>query len=464
MQVVIDIKENKHLFYQWKQDKNLYFISNDTIRLDYDTRILKTLWIEKIKKIKNNFALLIDEQDFVLACVDAIRCFPLFYKLDENILTITNSIEQKNESINQNQIQFFVQNFCTENQETLLNNWKQLQVGEYLFFDKLNNTIEISTYFSYKDFENISIKNLDDVYQYLISKIKNIVDINEACTFVVPLSGGYDSRAILCLLKEAGAKNIFTYTYGNKNADEKLIAQKVANKLQLPWIFIEYTDELLDVFFTSEWRRYAQYNHHFSSLPHEQDFFALHYLSQNNLIPKDAIFFPGYLGDYYAGSMYKDAYSIHNFKQKKESYLFWYLNNRGSKFIVNAVRSFEYFGYQWQLIWYDTILMPYFFDNLNGKEHKLFETFLMQYLFIKNGVDFYKTKPKKYKQFIKRFIPTIILELYQKYNANKPQNDAINSNLLSKKIINFDKHKKYPKSQYFNQIHAQYFLNLIKIK
>jgi hypothetical protein len=98
-------------------------------------------------------------------------------------------LNRKNESINQNQIQFFVQNFCTENQETLLNNWKQLQVGEYLFFDKRNNTIEISSYFSYKDFENISIKNLDDVYQYLISKIKNIVDkmkpVHLLCHFLV---------------------------------------------------------------------------------------------------------------------------------------------------------------------------------------------------------------------------------------------------------------------------------------
>lgn len=454
----INIHQYKDFFYQWKKKQNTYYISNEEIDLE-QTDDVETI-LNYIQNANTNFSLIVENEHFIFLCVDAIRSFPLFYQISKNRICITNRIKrEKTDEIDTSEKIFFIQNFCTQNERTLLKNWKQIQAGEYLLIDKKSQTFQTNFYINYANSKEVYLKNDEQVYEYMLQKMKKFVKNNEHKTFAIPLSGGYDSRSILCLLKDAGAKKITTYTYGNRFADEKKMAAKVAKKLNLPWIFIEYKSSLLDIFFNDVWQQYANNNHHYTSLPHEQDFFALYYLQQQKLIPENAIFLPGFLGDYFAGSMYKDEYSMKTYNNTiDEKYLNWYMRNRASKFIVNAVRSFEYFRQAWYLPLYDKHLMSYFFSKLDNNTSTNYENFLMHYIFKKHGVDYYKNKPSKIKNRWKRILPEKIVRKYQQYNATKPANNPINSSLLSKKISTFD-----PTcfGENINQIHAKYFLKKI---
>jgi asparagine synthase (glutamine-hydrolysing) len=464
MEIKLEINNIDKHFYSWNKSNYCYYISNNHLDIEHCAFDSLEQILDYVTSIEQSFSLIIHHEDFLFACVDAISAFPLFYKINTHEINITNNIlRNENDIINTKQVEFFKQHFCTENKNTLINSWKRLQIGEYFYYNKKENTYKIDSYLSIIK-NKYSKNNTINFYDLLLKKVEKLKQQFYDYTFVVPLSGGYDSRAVLCLLKDAGVQNIFTYTYGNINSEEKKIAEEVAKKLDVPWLFIEYDENLLQLFFTDVWKDYALNNHHFTSLPHEQDFFALHYLRQQQIVPHQSIFFPGFIGDYYAGSMFKDEHAIKYYsKELNQDYIFWYLNNRASKFIVNAVRSFEYFGYQWQLILYDIQLINYFFLQQKDTTFSQYEDLIFNNLFKNHCVDFKKSKPANIKHYLKKITPKKILQTYQKYNSTSIKNDPINANLISKKMTIFDTTLKQHKFRNFNNIHAIYFLKSIHI-
>lgn len=189
---------------------------------------------------------------------------------NENKITITDN-PINNHSYNKNAIADFEKIYCTQENETLLNNCHQLQAGEYAIINTTTQQFEIKTHYKHSSKAKLSanIDTLKQVENELIQKIKTI-SANK--TILVPLSGGYDSRYLVCLLKQNNITNVECFTYGRESY-EVLIAKNVAEKLNYKWHFIEYTDELLTtlqrtgIIITNS-------NHHYTSLPHEQDFFC----------------------------------------------------------------------------------------------------------------------------------------------------------------------------------------------
>ena len=72
----------------------------------------------------------------------------------------------------------------------------------------------------------------------MIKLLKNNKKANNRPIWV-PLSGGLDSRLILCKLHESGYKNLNSFSYGLKNNSESLIAKYVSKSLNINWKFIE---------------------------------------------------------------------------------------------------------------------------------------------------------------------------------------------------------------------------------
>jgi asparagine synthase (glutamine-hydrolysing) len=223
---------------------------------------------------------------------------------------------------------------------------------------------------------------------------------------VVPLSGGLDSRIIVAMLKRLGAEDVICFTYGKKGNREAEISRQVAEALGYRWYFVEYTKEkLYDGYHSRAISVYKIYSSNLTSLPHTQDFLAVKELKEEGKIPENAVFVPGHTGDMISGGhipLDYDQHQSYTFDKflidiLKKHYSLWKWNTtelgplfkdrvwksvgdipvysnescanaielfdfseRQAKYIVNSVRVYEFFGFQWRIPLWDVELIDFF--------------------------------------------------------------------------------------------------------
>lgn len=437
-------------------------------------------FLEKVNNLSGHFSVIIELESQLLAAVDLIRTFPLFYKQENKGFVISNQTENDGlyDAI---EIEHFKKMYCTLENNTLLQNWKQIQAGEYIVIDKSESKCTVKTYFHHFSEKEIVV-NSEDLKKKETKLIRQAIHYANNRTILIPLSGGYDSRYLLCLLLEHHYVNILCYTYGKKESYEVKTAEKIAQTLNIKWIFIEYTDELLSTFFTEKWKAYSATNHHFTSLPHEQDFFALHYLKENKLLPENVVVMNGFCQDIHAGSfitkeskfdlseiiLQKHQLHIHpvGYQNNWNSYQEWLIKNRISKFIVNSVHVYSFYNLdfylpfwqkEWIQFWYS---LPF--------EERVFEKYYINYLF--KGIfkkynvrlekpDFDQNKnSKRWKTLVKTILPERAVNSIKNSKIKNIKSDSNNTFFLYDTIFKFLKEKSAKKDYKINSIHAAYFL------
>lgn len=384
------------------------------------------------EEIKGFFSIVIKKDDQLYAAVDHIRSYPLFFGKDENNFYMSDSAEwvrKKVKDLEMDRIareEFQLAGYVTGN-DTLYPNVKQLQAGEFLIFN--NNEYEIGQYYNFDHSEPDQYnekelkKEINEIASETISKLINYAKGRQ---IVVPLSGGYDSRLIVTLLKKNRYENIITFTYGVRGNKEANYSQIVANSLGLKWYFVEYNEKI--------WKEWSEHKDNFDyqffcsnlvSVPHLQDCIAVKSLKDQGLIDDNAIFVPGHSGDMVAGShipsfVHTDLNKIYS-KNDLSEYLiekhynlikinhldmFLYKNrvlssvkvlteysaldfanecekfnwkNRQSKFICNSVRLYEFYGYDWWLPLWDKDFVR-FFEKLpiRLRNHKWYVSYVSE--------------------------------------------------------------------------------------
>src|SRR5690554_1599606 len=200
--------------------------------------------------------------------------------------------------------------------------------------------------------------------------------------WIIPLSGGYDSRVIVNYLYKLGVKNVICFSYGIKNNKQSEISQQVAEALGYEWHFIDYEEWTGKLQKTTLIEKYIDYAFNGCSASHLQDFTAVYALKQLNILKENDVFIPGHALDFITGSHLTESmqdiktlkdvipnikkhlsnlgYYSYNQKLKKHiiniiksinisynqipEYFNW--KERQSKFIVNSVRCYEFFGYE----------------------------------------------------------------------------------------------------------------------
>ncbi|MBB6461527.1 asparagine synthase C-terminal domain-containing protein [Flammeovirga kamogawensis] len=397
----IVLRNNKG--YAWENNNGLFYKSDESpvfpSAIDIDN--IEIL----INQITSSFSFVYENEDVIIACVDRIRSMPLFYYFDENNFIITDnttfldkeiSLELEGEFIDE----FKLTGFVTKN-NTLVKNLYQIEAGAYLVYNKRTHKCVIKQYFSFEREEYLPEKkesdyfnDLDNLYVNLAKKIKKQVG-DKQC--VVPLSGGYDSRLILYLLKEAGITNVVCFSYGIKSNYEKNISKKIADLFNFKWIFVEYSEGLwLNTLNSPKIKEYFDFSGNYTSLPHIQDFPAIEFLVSKKIIDYDSYIIPGHSYDFLAGShlnkkiinkkqfsneeinklIFEKHYSlvIQKYDHRKivninneildntEAFSIvdeWNWKERQSKFIVNSVRVYEFFDLKWLLPLWDKTLMDF---------------------------------------------------------------------------------------------------------
>lgn len=423
------------------------------------------------------FLILFSRNDTLFCITDAIRSFPLYYSVCSSgqVINVAERINSFNGgNVNHKTLlgEFKVLGYCTKN-NTLLESIYQAETASVYQFMK-GKQVEVKRYFDfeYRKSKCYEPKDLHKVHKLIFLDLLKYVGDRQV---VVPLSGGFDSRLIVYLLKELGKNNVFTFTYGKKNNHESKVSKSIADSLDFSWYFVEYTKELWLDFYHKREGKFDEY-FDYCSIPHVQDLLAVEYLKKNNIIADNAVFIPGHSADFLEGTHIppsifhsgKDVFTSTDFENiiKDKHYNLWknskyqcneisnYFNitssvssikreklielteswnyqERQSKFITNSINLYRKLGYEAFVPFWDKRLIDFWLSvSLEERNERKFylkyaEVYdyyyqvKMRNLDVSNAENF-KSKLKKSKYF------NLIKKLYiLLYNLNHRKTDYV---------------------------------------
>jgi asparagine synthase (glutamine-hydrolysing) len=414
-------------------------------------------WRDCLPGLNGFFALVCETEDRLIAAVDRVRSMPLFHGEHGNAVYVSDDAEWVRRQLGDTRMdpvardEFQLTGYVT-GADTLFPRVKQLQAGELLLVEarrarsravgdtQAAQSIDADTgsdtgtiISTGTGTDTSAVRQTSRYYRFLHAEpancdepalrrgleeaaagcIRRLTDYAAGRQIVIPLSGGYDSRLIATLLRQAGYPDIFTFTYGTRGNREAQYSRAVARALGLPWHFIEYSAAAWRHAWTAaepgqatEGGRYQAWASGLCSIPHIQDWLAVRMLSRTGRIAADSVFVPGHSGDFVAGSHIPAAAFDHSpidtgllvecilrrhywrsagkdgprphaavWKNRildraeagrvylpaelADAFEKWDWQERQAKFICNAVRIYEFFGHDWWMPLWDAEFMSF---------------------------------------------------------------------------------------------------------
>lgn len=403
----------------------------------------KTLSLFEIAKQLNGIFTIVEQTENSVSIIcDSVNYFPVFYSFQNNNWIIRDSwneiisYKKSFEANTRAYSEFLSAGFVLDN-ETLDKTIFKTKSSELLQLET-EGTITRKPYYYFlpTQFFKESFEGIHDATNVAFQNFgKRLIAYLNGRTAVVPLSGGYDSRLIVSVLKSLNYTNVICVTYGKMNK-EVPISKRVAETLGYTWYFIDY--EKLDISnFTKsqEFLDYASFSGNGFSMPYLQEFFAVKELKNQKLIPVDSVFLPGHSGDYLGGSYIEKTiktdlskaelpkhleskYFIFKKKTRKDSTTIqnriahtlqaydsntgiehfspiiedWDIKEKLSKYIFRSSNVFTYFGYEHYFPLWDKELVK-FFRNVPYEyriQKKLYDSVAERYYFSPQNIAFKK--------------------------------------------------------------------------
>ncbi len=297
--------------------------------------------------------------------------------------------------------------------------------------------------------------------------IESCPDVNN---WIVPLSGGHDSRLIINYLYRLGCKNVICFSYGDPSSKEAILSKKAAESLSFKWYFVEYSVSLISEIFSDDLlKRFVRFSFNGCCMPHLQDMPAILNLKDKGIISEKDVMVPGH-------TAFTEAENsrVKEIRKTKEALFYTYnryynsfkcdkinpsfinqLNNlllegdqdmnsfpeyfnwqeRQSKFINNSVRVYEFAGLRWRIpLWERSVID--FWQSLNFDDRikrsiffracdtKLFKEELKEVPVMDKF-----SKPKESRRKLYCFIPQILVSVLTRV-MNRKSDIAERTNLL----------------------------------
>ncbi len=369
-------------------------------------------FVSLLRELTGFFSIARVAQDSVLLAVDHVRSLPLFYGIHGTDVFVSDDAYWIQEQIGDKSVdklsatEFLLTRFVSGS-DTLSPFVKQIQAGEAIALTRTSEGIRKDSArfyeFGYVEpatepFEQLIIES----DAHLTAAFNRLIEYADGRTIVVPLGGGLDARLIVLMLKRAGYGNVVCFTYGRPGNWNSKISRKVALELGVPWKFIPYSNQAWRRWYESkEWEAYARFASNLSSTPHIQDWPAVWVMKERQLIPDDSIFVPGHMPipsdnshhlplewlradrigveelaikicDEYCtlqdwsrektiiqpkliGRIKKVLQSPTTLTPEQAIGYFdrWWWEGSETKFIINSLRVYEFWGYQWWLPLWD---------------------------------------------------------------------------------------------------------------
>ena len=392
--------------------------------------------------IRGNFSIIVKTDDYIVASVDCIRSVPLYYFVKNSTTFITDDVGylkrtgHKLKISNDSQLSVLMSGY-TLFEDTLYLGVKSFIPGQIFSYCSGGvNSYNINNFQTWFNSNNEArTKSLDlmcsEFNSVILEVMSNTIKSLEGRQVVVPLSGGYDSRLIVSLLKHYNYENVICFTYGMVDNFEAISAKKIADKLGYKWVFIDLNIKEQRYFYKSdEFSSYLKYADTIDSTPYYQGLFAVKYLKEKKIVDFNAVFINGNTGDFITGGHISDYYqycnsdtidskvyskiidkyyslwgylktpsnkskiinkikSSHKYLENKYDadinicdFIYYYeFVNRQSKYVIQGQKIFEYYGYEWRMPLWDSKMIEFWSSVPNN---------------YKNGQFLYKKTIEKY--------------------------------------------------------------------
>ena len=455
-------------------DSNTCFQKDSFINFIQQNSETFEIFASTIKRLKGQFSIVVLKEEEIWLASSYSWSFPVFYFTNNQTMFIADNPEHLLNNIASPEIDEASKNYfllfgVTPSNKTLVKELFQLKPGEIL--RTKGKEVHSSSFFYQTPFQSEGEKTEAQLAQTIRSTFDRYYSYIKNKQVLVPLTGGYDSRLLISLLKEYGHNNVNCATWGRKNNREAEVAKQAANQLGYKHVFVEYNENQISGFTDDPvFQAYSHFSGHFSSMPYLQDYFGVKYLLDEKIIDNSCVVMPGHSGDCFAGSHLSTSMentncsnfakriiskygtslkikpenlkAIHKdltnnfFSEKKEpwnSFENWNYHERQCKFISNSNLVYSYFGLE--------VLMP------------LFDTEFID--FFKNVPFHQRLDAKLYNRTMeKHFFQPLNLAFNLKTNANS--NSGINelNDLIVKATPRFIKKMYYPTNDaiYYKEI------------
>lgn len=409
------------------------------------------------------FALVINKSDFKAIAIDGSRIYPLYYSLGEHLSVSDNPYLLLNEhsQLDDNAVDEYLCSGAVFAGITLVKGILQVKPSHFVIIE--DGSCREIEYWNYctkaGDEMDCTLEHLDSVMEKSFRRMLTSVGNRQ---IVVPLSGGLDSRLIVCMLKRLGYENVVCYTVGRPENAEYLTAKKVAEKLGYRYYFIDNTSPEFvsaDYFNEANFQNYCHFIGNLGNFLWVFEYFAVKWLKENGHIAEDAVFVPGHSADFIAGShlvkalvtpersvayltnaiMYdsfeygcSSSYVRSNVKSyfianechgisAHTNYMSFIMQNRLAHQINNSARLYEFFGHEVRMPFWDRELLDLFkmLPYFRLEDCSFYVEYVSKCAFSKYGVDFPKNAPSRKafkRQHIKnRLKPFLSKSLVRKF-------------------------------------------------
>ncbi len=407
---------------------------------------------DRAKTLPGHFALVAVTKAWLIAITDKIRSYHLFYSFKEDRLFVSNCCRKLKETCNINTVdsgsvtELKMAAYVTGS-HTIFRNLSQMQAAEILYEGESVEKSCIKRYYEFydpltiDDNEDALIDKLDEITDQIISRNINDADGNRIW---VPLSGGLDSRLVLCKLKQHRYDNLKTYSYGTKGNYDALRAQEIADKLNIAWEFFPTDKATAHSFFHSDRRRkFWAFADGLHVVPNLHGMFALESLDRKRKIKPGDVIINGQSGDFISGQhipdlpqdtglmaflfqsliqkhynmrdrLLKDENAVKTIENRIKSvlgeridpsdeqefakaYELWEWQERQVKRVVNGQMNYDWFGLSWELPLWETEYL-HFWQSI-PLSHKKGRRLFVNYLQKKNFFDVFRN----FKPFMSRW-------------------------------------------------------------
>ena len=339
----------------------------------------------------------------VILASDLVRSIPLFFSMIGSEIIVSDSTKELVDDLNlQNvitkNIPFYIANKTAPAGETIIENLHDVVAGQFISFDG----ISLSKFDYWKMPCRLSsiqqdelLQTCNNVFDVVFRRMKSFLDGNSDKIILLPLSGGMDSRLLAWSLKKYNVTNkIIAFSYGrDESAEEARISRMVAEELQLEWQFIKYTKAKWIEVKKSFDCLVNDFPVHKSCI-HLQDFLAIREIGKKY---PNSIVLPGLFLDHLAGLILPHDLKVGdkiNVDLKGKMGLRYdselanqetiQKNSRLSTWIINSVRTYEYFGLSFYLPFCDLELTNFWYGvPIKYRiERNLFRLYLNKYAYV----------------------------------------------------------------------------------
>ncbi|MDL2310096.1 hypothetical protein LJC39_03150 [Parabacteroides sp. OttesenSCG-928-B22] len=263
--------------------------------------------------LNGNYAIVIQSKSSAFLISDHIRSYPLLYLKEKGNIYITDNLLASfekyglNPEVDIRKAEVFLTAGLTLEDSTLYKEVYALQAAEIVRIN--DQETEKKRYFTYaSEFDpkkklvvTEEVEKQNELFTRLFRRMRESAP--EVRNWIVPLSGGHDSRMVLNQMHKLGIKNLICYSYGYPGNKQSRLSQQIAEALGYAWHFVEYTPEKWQALRESpDFDRYFDFAFNGVSDPHIQDLLAVSELKKQKILQPGDIFVPGHTFDFLTGA------------------------------------------------------------------------------------------------------------------------------------------------------------------